>query len=46
MQEPEEINKEKQNQIDITGITTDNLPVQGKAIFEVCLDNIQNIQNI
>lgn len=40
------INKEKQNQRDITGITTDNLQVQGEAIFEVCLVNIQDIQNI
>ena len=40
------INKAKQNKIDITGITTDNLPVQVRAISENCENSIQNIQNI
>lgn len=40
------IKRVKQNQIDITGITSVNLRVQTQAISEECLDSIQNIQNI
>lgn len=40
------IKRVKQNQIDITGITSVNLRVQAQAISEECLDSIQNIQNI